>query len=163
SSPYIHIGADEASVGEVEGLPEVKAFLARHKLQSTGDVFNAFVNRMHGIVKKHGKQMIVWEGVPLGPVPPARDLMFMPWVGGGGSAAELVRRGYRVINPPWGTSKPYFDPYLVNGAQLKRGEPLLLGATALLWESPQEKAVPFLRHSGALRNDPTWNPDSGRD
>src|SRR5207244_31272 len=45
----------------------------------------------------------------------------------------------------------------------KRGEPLLLGATALLWESPEERAVPFLRHAGALRNDPTYNPNSGRD
>ncbi len=163
SSPYIHIGCDEASVAEVEGLPEVKAFCAAHKLKGAGDVFNAFVNRMHGIVKKHGKRPIVWEGAPLGPVPPPKDLIFMPWVGGAGTAAELVRRGYAVINPPWGTKQPYFDPYLVNGAQLRRGEPLLLGATSLLWESPEERAVPFLRQTGALRNEPTYHPDSARD
>jgi hexosaminidase len=162
SSPYVHIGCDEASVAEVEKLPEVRAFMTRHRLSSTGAVFNAFVNRMHGIVKKHGKRMIVWEGAALDPVAPPKDLIVMPWVGGAGTAAELVRRGYSVINPPWGTKTPYFDPYLVNGAQLKRGEPLLLGATSISWESPEEAAVPFLRYAGALRNEPAYNPGAGR-
>jgi hexosaminidase len=162
SSPYFHIGCDEAVAAGIEKLPEVRAFLARQKLSSAGDVFNAFVNRMHGIVRKHGKRMIVWEGAPLGPAAPPKDLIVMPWVGGAGTAAGLVRRGYAVINPPWGTPEAYFDPYLVNGARLRQDEPLLLGATSLLWEAPQEDAVPYLRTTGALRNEPTWNPDARR-
>jgi hexosaminidase len=162
SSPFVHIGCDEASLGGIEATPEVKAFMEKHRLSSTGAVFNHFVNRMHAIVKKHGKRMIVWEGAPLDPVAPPRDVIFMPWVGGAGTAADLIKRGYAVINAPWGAKTPYIDPYLVNGAQLRRGEPLLLGATSLLWERPQENAVPFLRETGALRNEPTYNPNSGR-
>jgi hypothetical protein len=93
---------------------------------------------------------------------PPRDVIIMPWVGGAGTAAGLVKKGYAIINPPWGTREAYFDPYLVNGAQLRRGEPLLLGATSLLWERPEEAAVPFLRSTGALRNEPTYNPDARR-
>ncbi len=162
SSPYIHLGCDEASLGGMEKMPEVKAFIAKHKLTGPADVFNAFLNRMHGIVAKHGKRTIVWEGAPFAPVPPPKDLIVMPWVGGGGSAGELVKQGYAVINPPWGTKAAYFDPHLVNGAQLRRDEPLLLGATSIVWESPEEQAVPFLRYTGALRNEPTWNPAAQR-
>ena len=164
SSPYVHIGCDEAAA-DVAGIgeyPEVKAFLAEKKLSSPTDVFNAFVNRMHDIVKKHGKRTIVWEGAPLGPQAPPKDLIVMPWVGGSGSAAGFVKSGYGVINAPWGTPVAYFDPYLVNGAQLPRDEPLLLGATSILWQAPEEEAVPYLRHTGALRNEPTYNPDAGR-
>jgi hexosaminidase len=163
SSPYFVMGGDESSLGGTERMPEVKAFLAKHKLADTHAVFNAFVNRMYGIVKKHGKRPIVWEGAPLRPVAPPKDLIVLPWVGGGGTAAALVRDGYTVINPPWGVKTPYMDPYHVNGAQLKKGEPLLRGATSILWESPQEAAVPYLRQTGALRNEPTWNPNTGRD
>jgi N-acetyl-beta-hexosaminidase len=162
SSPYFHAGCDEASAAGIDKDPQVKAFMARHKLTSTDAVFNDFVNRMHGIVKKHGKRMIVWEGAPLGPVAPPKDLIVMPWVGGAGTAAGLVRQGYPVINPPWGTRTAYVDPYLVNGAQLKKGEPLLLGATSLLWERPEEDAVPYLRFTGSLRNEPVWNPEAAR-
>jgi hypothetical protein len=86
----------------------------------------------------------------------------MPWVGGSTLAAEMVKNGYKVINAPWGVKNPYFDPYLVNGAQLKKGETLLLGATSLLWESPQEAAAPYLRTTGALRNEPAYNPNALR-
>jgi len=163
SSPFVHIGCDEASLGGIETTPEVKAFMEKHRLPSTGAVFNYFVNRLHAIVKKHGKRMIVWEGASLEPAAPPKDVIFMPWVGGAGAAADLIKRGYAVINAPWGAKTPYIDPYLVNGAQLRRGEPLLLGATSLLWERPQENAVPFLRQTGALRNEPTYNPHTGRD
>ncbi len=164
SSPYIHIGCDEASADAagIDRFPEVKALMAREKLDSTAAVFNAFVNRMQGIVKKHGKRMIVWEGAPLGPKAPSKDLIVMPWVGGSTAAADLIKSGYTVINAPWGVDAPYFDPYQVNGAKLAHGEPLLLGATSILWQSSEEAAVPFLRTTGALRNEPTYNPDAGR-
>src|SRR5262249_55533226 len=56
-----------------------------------------------------------------------------------------------------------FDPYRVNGARLADNETLLLGATSLLWENPADRAVPYLRNTGSLRNEPTHNPHTGRD
>ncbi len=162
SSPYIHIGCDEVSLGGIETLPEVLAFVKKHGLKSPHDVFSHFVARMHGIVKRHGKRMIVWEGAPLGPATLPKDVVFMPWVGGSGFAGELVKRGHTVINAPWGVKEAYFDPHDANGARLKDGEPLLLGATSILWESPEEAALPYLRNVGALRNEPTYNPRARR-
>lgn len=162
SSPFIHIGCDECSPAGTENFPEVKALVAREKLPYPHAIFSYYVNRMNGIVKKHGKRMIVWEGAPLDPIAPPKEVIFMPWVGGAGAAAELVKRGYSVINAPWGVDKPYMDVYKVNGAQLAHGEPLLFGATSILWEAVSEKALPYIRYSGALRNEPTYNPDSGK-
>lgn len=162
SSPYIHIGCDEASLGGLEEIPEVVAFLKDRQQTGVQAVFNEFVHKVHAMVAARGRQMIVWEGAPTAPRALPKDVVFMPWVGGSTAAAGFIREGHRVINAPWGVEKPYFDPYKVNGAQLVRGEPKLIGATSILWESTEDKAVPYLRFTGALRSEPTWWPDSGR-
>jgi hypothetical protein len=64
SSPYIHIGADECSLGGLGESDEEKAFMARHGLQGTGGLYNYYIVRMNEIIKKHGKQTICWEGHP---------------------------------------------------------------------------------------------------
>jgi len=164
SSPYFHIGCDEASV-DIENIPAVHKWAERHNLPRpyVASVFCHHVRKMNEIVKKHGKRMIVWEGAPLEPLPPPKDVIFMPWVGGHGMAAEYVRRGYEIINPPWGTKKEYFDPFDVNGAQIPRDQRLLIGATSISWEAVENMALPFFRFRAALRNEPTYNPDAGRD
>ncbi|MFN0197410.1 MAG: family 20 glycosylhydrolase [Planctomycetaceae bacterium] len=162
TSPFIHIGCDEASLGGIETVPDVKEFVKKHNLASSDEIFNHFVLRMHEIVTRRGKRMIVWEGAPLGPKTLPKDILFMPWVGGSTLAGYLVQEGYEVINAPWGVDKPYFDPFRVNGSQLNRGEPLLFGATSILWESDSANAVPYLRLTGALRNEPSYSPDAGR-
>lgn len=158
SSPYIHLGSDEASIGGIEEMPEVKEVTAREKLPYPHAVFNYFLHRLHGIVRKHGKQMIVWEGAPVGPNPLPKDVIFMPWVGHSDAAKDLVADGYRVINAPWGVKTPVFDPRVCNQARLKESEPLLLGATGILWEAPEETAIPYLRQNAAIRADGTHNP-----
>jgi hexosaminidase len=50
SSPYFHIGCDEASPAGIEKLPEVRAFVEKHRLATADAVFNHFVNRMQAIV-----------------------------------------------------------------------------------------------------------------
>ncbi|HEV3025096.1 MAG TPA: alpha-N-acetylglucosaminidase C-terminal domain-containing protein, partial [Pirellulales bacterium] len=67
SSPYIHIGCDESSVGGIEKYSAVKARMAKMHLHNDGEVFTDYINRMAAIVKKHGKQTIVWQDAPVGP------------------------------------------------------------------------------------------------
>lgn len=162
SSPYIHTGGDEVSMANLDLSPEVKAFAAKHKLANLYQVQNPFQARLRDIIVKHGKQMMAWDGAH-SPNPLPKDIIFMPWQAGTTEAASLVSQGYRVVNAPWGVDNPYFNPFQSNGALLKRDEPNLIGATAILWEAPQEKAVPNLRYIASLRNEPTYNPNSGRD
>ena len=163
SSPYFHVGCDESSL-DIQDTPEFKEWVQRHHLPEPhlAAVFCYHLQKMDEIVKKRGKRMVVWEGPPLDPIAPPKDVIFMPWVGGAGSAAEYVRRGYAIINPPWGVKSPYFDPFDVNGAEIPRGNKLLIGATSISWEATEDKALGFFRYAAVLRNEPTWNPDSAR-
>ena len=161
-SPFVHLGGDESSLGGVEEMADVKEFVARHNLPYPHAIFNEFEHRLHAMVAARGKRLMLWEGAPNSPRPLPKDVIFMPWVGGSTWAQEMVGEGYDVINAPWGVAQPYHDPYLVNGAQLAPGEPRLFGATSILWESTADRAVPHLRFTGALRNEPTYHPASGR-
>ncbi|HET6246573.1 MAG TPA: family 20 glycosylhydrolase [Tepidisphaeraceae bacterium] len=162
SSPYVHIGCDETGTEGTEKYPEVLDLVRREKLAGPHALFSYFVSRMAGIVKAHGKQTIVWEGAATDPIAPPRDVIFMPWVGGSGYARTALKNGYRIINAPWGVKHEYFDPYDCNGFDVPHDEQKLLGATAILWESPQELALPYVRYAAALRNEPTFNPDAHR-
>ena len=60
SSPYFHIGADEARLDRCKVASHYEPFLKKHKLEDEYDLYIYFIARMNGIVKKHGRQMIVW-------------------------------------------------------------------------------------------------------
>lgn len=159
SSPYFHTGGDEVAMVNLEKCPEIMAFAAKHKLDSPNQVLNPFQARLRDIVVKHGKQMIAWDGAHH-PKPLPKDIIFMPWQHETSEAGRLVKEGYRVINAPWGVRTPYINPYQCNGALLERGEPLLIGATSILWEAAGDKALPFARSLAPLRNEPTYNPNN---
>jgi hexosaminidase len=159
SSPYLHTGGDEVVMVNLENCPAIMAFAAKHDLESPYHVLNPFQRRLRDIVVKHGKQMMAWDGAHH-PKPLPKDIIFMPWQDGTPEAGRLVKEGYRVINAPWGVDNPYINPYQCNGALLERGEPMLIGATSILWEVAQDKAVPFARHMASLRNEPTYNPNN---
>ncbi len=102
SSPYFHVGCDESSL-DIQDMPEFKEWVQRHHLPKPhlASVFGYHLQKMDELVKKRGKRMIVWEGPPLDPIAPPKDIIFMPWVGGAArrpnmSAAatpSLIRRG----------------------------------------------------------------------
>lgn len=145
SSPYIHMGCDEASVEGIEKYPDVKALMARENLKGSGGVFIYYVKRMAEMVHKRGKQMIVWEGAPLGA--PKDQVIWMPWRGG---SADIMQAGYRVIDG-------------MSAQQYKKGEPMLLGKNALLWQYPEEAAMPHMRYATPVYTEPVWNPDVNLD
>ena len=96
SSPYVHIGCDESSVGGIEKYPCVQARMAKMGLHNAGEVFADYVNRMAAIVKKHGKQTILWQDAPIGPGTD-KSMIVMAWREGSGGAANAIARGFRVI------------------------------------------------------------------
>ena len=84
STPYIHIGGDEAF-----GVPE--------ELQRN------LINKLHDYLKSKGRQTVVWEG----PSPGAgdnkvhTDVIHLNWRTINYPATEMLNDGYRVVNAAW--------------------------------------------------------------
>ncbi|MEX0775013.1 MAG: family 20 glycosylhydrolase [Phycisphaeraceae bacterium] len=156
SSPYIHIGCDETRTSVIESLPQTKEYLAAHNMPNVHHLEARHIRRLNDMINKRGKLAIAWEPrLGYGELP--KNLITMPWVGNNKAADGYAKEGLQMISAPWGTEKPYHDLYNVNGSQLKNGEPLLLGATGLNWQS--EEGEP----GGAyLFNEPVYNPGAKR-
>ncbi len=84
SSPYIHIGGDEAF-----GVPE--------------NLQRDLINELHAYLKTRGKETLVWEG----PAPGSGDNRVHPevihinWRTINYPADQMVKNGHRVINASW--------------------------------------------------------------
>ncbi|MBM4017038.1 MAG: hypothetical protein FJ288_01710 [Planctomycetes bacterium] len=184
SSPYVHIGADECDLKGVGQSDEEKAFMAAHGIQGAEGLYNYYIVRADGIVRKHGKQTICWEGFRGdggGGVAIPKDIIVMPFESAYNPADRLVARGYAVINTAW-------KPLYVVGArkwpartiyenwntwlwehhintrihiQLKRTDPVL-GAQMCAWEQPAEAELPSLRERIHAMSERIWNPDAGK-
>ena len=144
SSPYIHIGCDESSVGGIEKYPAVKARMAKMHLHNDGEVFTDYVNRMAAIVKKHDKETIVWQDAPVGPTTD-KSVICMSWREGSGAAAGYVAAGFRTIE-----AQP--------GEKLGGSGPLFLGTTSLQWQYPEEVSISHMRYLAPRACDQAWNP-----
>ncbi|MEO9595692.1 family 20 glycosylhydrolase [Rhodopirellula bahusiensis] len=84
SSPYIHIGGDEAF-----GVPE--------------DLQRDLINELHAYLKSKGKETLVWEGPRAGTgdnrVNP--EVIHLNWRTINYPADEMIANGHRVINAAW--------------------------------------------------------------
>lgn len=184
SSPYIHIGADECSLGGIGESQEEKAFMAQHGIENRGGLYNYYIVRMNEIIKRHGKKTICWEGFHGdggGGVKIPKDIIVMPFESTYNPANKLVKLGYTVINTAW---KPL---YVVNARhwpaeyvydhwnfrlwehhintrchiQLAPSDPVL-GAQMCAWEQTADRELPSTRVRLHAMGERTWNPDAGR-
>ncbi|MCC9644772.1 family 20 glycosylhydrolase [Rhodopirellula sp. JC740] len=84
STPYIHIGGDEAF-----GVPE--------------ELQRELINKLHQFLKSKGKQTLVWEG----PAPGKGDnrvnaeVIHINWRTINYPADQMLKDGYRVVNAAW--------------------------------------------------------------
>ena len=116
--PYLHIGGDEARLEKVLEDPKVKNYLSKHQIQANAhELFRHFILRMNEIVKKHHKQMCVWEGFQReGEIQIPKDIIVFEFETNRYLPNELVEDGYQIINT---SRKPL---YVVNP---KNGNPKL--------------------------------------
>jgi len=184
SSPYVHIGADEADLNGVGQSEEEQAFMKAHGLQGAGGLYNYYIVRMNEIVRKHGKQTICWEGFHGdggGGVKIPKDIIVMPFESTYNPANNLVSHGYSVINTAWKPlyvvgSKKWPAQYIheswnlwlwehhVNTRchiQLKKTDPVL-GAQMCAWEQRAEVELPSTRERIHAVSERIWNPDAGK-
>jgi hexosaminidase len=57
----VHVGADELPDGAWEKSPLSRAMMARHKLETTADLWDLFFDRVDGILRKQGLYASGWE------------------------------------------------------------------------------------------------------
>ena len=185
ASPYFHVGGDEARLEMIENDPEAKDYMRQHGLKNVKELYRHFLVRIDEIVKRHGKQMIAWEGFEReGEVRIPKDVVVMSWWTANYLPNLLVEDGYHVISA---SCKPL---YVVNAQkdslrsiydwnmylwanhsrkvpayhpiQLKLND-LVLGAEVCSWEQEEKEELPSLRKRLAVLSERLWNTEASPD
>jgi hexosaminidase len=66
STPYFHLGCDEVNRSACARRKYCLDYRQRHAIGDDEELYRDFIVRMNEIVKKHGKQTVVWEGFEVG-------------------------------------------------------------------------------------------------
>ena len=188
SSPYFHIGADEANMKRALVSSNYPAFTAEHNLSSPYELFCYFVREMDTTVRKHGKRTIIWgDGVK----PPGSEqvtipsnILVMAWRNKANDARNFVSNGFEVVNATWNplyvvnqTWETFSQPGGTNGQTGKytpetiynwnpqvfdrlvlKATPLVVGGQLCAWEQGGEIQTPVLRSRVPALSERTWNP-----
>jgi hexosaminidase len=183
SSPYFHIGGDEADLALADQNVDFKAAMKQHDLPNVHELYRRFVVQMNDIVKKNHKQTIVWEGFSQGgKVKIPQDIIVMAYEMRFYQPDALLRDGYKVINASWvplyvvnANTRPPAEIYAWNKQQFRpfgapaedRGNivpenPNLIGATFCAWEQPETAEIPSLRGRLPAMSERLWNPTAGK-
>lgn len=106
SSPYFHMGGDEADISLADQHPDFQAAFRKYGLpdKSQQEIFRLFINEVDAMVKRRGKRLIVWEGFgrdPASKFPIPKDVLVMEFENAYYSATDLLADGYQVINASW--------------------------------------------------------------
>ena len=183
SSPYFHIGGDEADLALADQNVDFKAAMKKYDLPNQHELYRRFVCQMDDIVKKNGKQMIVWEGFGRrGKVKIPKDIIVMAYEIRFYMPGDLVKDGYKVINAAWtplyvvndncrppeeiyAWSLNQFKPFGAKPADKGRIIPPsdnIVGAQMCTWEQPEVRELPSLRKRVPAMMERIWNPAAGR-
>lgn len=179
TTPYLHIGGDEASGAFLGDDPDVERYLAAHDLPNVEELYRHFLVRMNEIVKKHGKQTIVWEGfAKQGEVEIPREVLVMAWETLYQLPQDLLAGGYRLINVSWQplyvVNDRKWPPEAIYAWNLWRWEnwlprapsytpiqleptPQVIGASMAAWDQPAERELPSLRRRLPSMSERVWN------
>jgi hexosaminidase len=185
SSPYFHIGGDEAIFDKVTKDETIQEYMKKHELgEDVHELYRHFLVRINDIVKKHNKQMCVWEGFRKeGTVEIPKDILVFAYETNRYLPNELVADGYSVINTSWKPlyvvnqkkwepktiyawnlynwgnwlpSAPSFTPI-----QLEKSA-LVKGAEMCAWEQAGKTEFPSLRKRLPAMNERIWNIEKVR-
>lgn len=163
SSPFFHIGCDEAGIEGVLGQPKTKDYMAKYNLKDGNALYMHHINRLDKVIKAQGKRTIVWQDCPL--PPDNKDVICMVWRmdWNHGSTPALIRDGRPTIQVTWTPSCGWPVKSLYGwrpfDEQVKPGR-LAMGSQMVLWEQNGSVAVPFLRQKMPGRQQFTYSPES---
>ncbi len=189
SSPYFHIGGDEADIANVAQHPDFQKLIAEYGLTKNPEqeLYRRFLGQMNEIVKKRGKKMIVWEGFGRDPdskFPIPKDITVMEFESAYQTAPELIQDGYSMINTSWTplyiVNRHVWKPKKVYDWSINefgRVSSLwqtvtwintenaqgIAGAQACEWEQPEYLAVQGFLGVLPAMSERVWNPGAKRD
>ena len=159
SSPYFHIGCDEARVHT-----DNPQFMKDHGIKDDSDLFAYHVSKMNEIVKKYGKRTVAWEC-------PSKDKDVISTVWNitskygedkHGETANTLKAGRPVVQVSWepsvgDTVEVLYDwrPY---GKQRQFAVEGMLGSEVVFWQNHGNIALRVLRFKVPVRNEVTYNP-----
>lgn len=182
TTPYIHIGGDEAIFNKVMEDPNVIEYAKQHQLgDDVDELYRHFLVRMNSIVKKHHKIMCVWEGFGReGKLEIPKDIIVFEFETNRYLPTDLIEDGYTVVNTSW---KPLYvvnqkkwEPATIYAWNMWRWEnwwdqapsfkpiqvaksPLVIGAQMCSWEQAEEVEVPSLRKRLPVFMERIWNTE----
>jgi hypothetical protein len=108
SGHEFHIAADEyPGQATMDRCPELADYAHAHGFGSTADVFVDFINQMNGVVRSHGKRMVIWNWWDVNKNPtiaPDKTIKVETWTtaatGGGYDTQHYLDEGYDVVASP---------------------------------------------------------------
>lgn len=101
-SRYLHIGGDEAAIGDWAGCRDCKAYMAEHGIDGVRPLYTHFVKKMTDMVLDMGKTPIVWEGFPReGNEEISRKVIVTAWESYYYLAPDLIEDGFTITNASW--------------------------------------------------------------
>jgi hexosaminidase len=185
STPYYHIGGDEVDWSAWAHCKHCSDYRKQHGIENDEDLYRHFLVRMNEIVKKHGKQMIVWEGFKVGgksTVP--KDVIVMEFESYYELPQNYIAAGYKVINTAWqplyvvndrkwspekilSWNMYHWENWVSYSAAYGKGidvprTPLVLGAQMCAWEQEANIEIPTLRQRAAAMSERVWDHKTRR-
>ncbi len=187
TSPYFHIGADEAWLGSYEKLDKVKAYVEKKGYDNAHDIYMEFIVMMHEYVKKNGKKTLVWEsfqGNGSRKVKIPTDMDVIAWETAYQAPQSLIDNGYKIINGTW---KPLYTtpgrrwspeyiykwnmrrwenhwnatPAFHNPIQLESNH-MILGGQMCAWEMIDHEQLLTAQRRIAAFSENVWNDEDKR-
>jgi len=137
-SPYIHIGGDEAHFAGMEEDPATISYMQSIGFDDIHELFRHFIIRMNDIVKKNGKQTMVWAGFSRkGTIEIPKDIIVIIW-----ESPYKWEEGTNMDTTFAGLTIPQSDR--------------VLGGSLCSWEQSQLVELPRMSQRLAVMNETLW-------
>lgn len=187
TSPYFHMGGDEADYSLADQNPDFQTAFKRLNLEGKAqhELYRRFISEVNDRVKKRNKQLIVWEG--FGQEPNARfqipkDVLVMEFESAYYLPTDLLHDGYTLINAAWtplyvvnqhvwpakkvyewdrrkfGRFSNLYPTTTWFEAPTSKG---IIGAQVCSWEGPEWLEITNLRRMVPAMAERIWNPNAG--
>jgi len=183
SSPYFHIGGDEAIFDFVLEDSEVQEYMKTHDLgDDVHELYRHFLVRVDSMVRRQGKQTCVWEGFrPDGKVDLPKDIIVFEFETNRYLPQQLIDDGYTVVNTSWKplyvVNKKKFSPASIyqwnrwnwgnwwprapsyTPIQIESTDQVI-GGQMCSWEQAEGVELPSIRKRLPVMNERLWNSET---